>query len=311
MPKTTRTPGLESFRIVLPRYLHGLGNGVERLYYCHWVLAHWPDVVGSAIAQNVEAVRIARDTLWLYTYDASWRNQIALMKLQILQNVNNLAGRRLVKDLRFARSGAERRQLADTPMDEGVDYKRLLPKVNLTDEELAAARASVQTIEDEELRDRLFRLALKQAKKTHLEKALGYHPCADCGALCEPQRTRCPSCEQKHTEAIRTAIHRYLADIPWARYGEVKQAIPEATPMLLGSVRASYVQELAAHVLLTESGTLAAKTLTMAFRCLPPEQLNEETVRRTLWDLRNDLAKPEEWKPIKRYEYLRGEKKKK
>ena len=53
-----------------------------------------------------------------------------------------------------------------------------------------------------------------------------------------------------------------------------------------------------------EPDTMQAKTLTMAFQCVPPEQLTEDLVRRTLYRLRYDLAKPKEWKPVRRYEYI-------
>lgn len=304
-----RTPGIESAAKILPKSIHALGPAVEHLFYCHSVLFHWPQIVGEAIAANVEAVRIVKKTLWLYSYDATWRTQIQMMQLEILQRVNNFAGQSLVQELRFARSGKERAVLRDELMDT-LDYRTLLPKVNLTAEELAAVKAQVADVEDDALRDHLFRLSLKQAKLQHLWQSLGYHPCEDCGVLCEPEKTRCSICEAKHHEATRAAVRRYLEDIPWARFGEVLQEIPEATPEMLASVRASYVQQLASETLLEAPDTMTAKTLTMAFRCVPPEQLTEDLVRRTLYRLRHDLAKPKEWKPVKRYEYISWGKKK-
>ncbi len=86
-----RTPGIERASRILPKSIHALGSNVEHLYYCHSVLFHWPQIVGNAIAANVEAVRIVRETLWLYSYDATWRNQIQMMQLDVLQKVNNLS----------------------------------------------------------------------------------------------------------------------------------------------------------------------------------------------------------------------------
>ena len=202
-----RTPGIERASRILPKSIHALGSNVEHLYYCHSVLFHWPQIVGNAIAANVEAVRIVRETLWLYSYDATWRNQIQMMQLDVLQKVNNFAGEALVKELRFARSGREKMQLRDEPMDV-LDYRTLLPKVNLTDEEIASVRAEVAAVEDDTLRDHLFRISLKQAKLQHLLKDLGYHPCEDCGSLCEPERSRCPPRERKHEEAVRASVRR-------------------------------------------------------------------------------------------------------
>lgn len=309
MPKTT-IPYTEPAAKILPRTIHDLGPAFEHRYDCNRVLCHWPDIVGPAIAHSVEAVRIIRETLWLYTYDASWRNQIAYMQAQIIEKVNQYACQMLVKELRFARAGSELKWLRRAPMDEGVDYAKLLPKVNLTDEEVAAIREQCAQIESEALRASCFRVSLKQAKREKLQRSLGYHKCQDCNTLCEPQAKRCPSCALKHRQAIRIAIRRYLGDIPWARYAEVKNEIPEATPETLASVRATYIRELSSEVLLSEPDSMKAKVLTMAFRCVPPEQLSEELIRRTLWYLRKDLAQPEEWKAVRRYDYIPWGKKK-
>lgn len=303
LPRTT-IPFPEPTSKILPRTIHELGPAFEHIFYCNNVIYHWPDIVGPAIAQNVEAVRILRETLWLYTYDSSWRNQIAYMQTQIIERVNQYACRMLIKELRFARSGKERVRLAAKPADEGVDYAKALPKINLSDEEVDDIRARCAHVENDDLRASLFRITLKQAKLDRLRLALGYHKCADCNSLCEPGRKRCSSCALKHDEAVRSAIHHYLVDCPWARYGEVRREIPEATPELLYSVRAGYIREIEANVLLEHPETLAAKTLTMAYRCLPPEQLTDDIVRHTLWHLRSELAKPAVWRPIRRYEYL-------
>lgn len=303
MPRTT-IPYAESAAKILPRTIHDLGPAFEHQFYCNSVVFHWPDIVGPAIAQSVEAVRIIRTTLWLFTWDSAWRNQIAYMQEHVIQKVNNFAGQALIKELRFARTGRERHALANLPADEGIDYAKALPKINLTDEEIAAVRQKCAQVESDDLRESLLRLSLKQAKLQRLRELLGYHKCQDCNTLCEPQRKRCPSCELRHREAIRLAIHHYLADCPWARFAEVQHEIPETTPELLASVRAGYIRELASQVYLEHPETLEAKTLTMAFRLIPPEYVTEEKVRRTLWYLRKDLAKPEVWRPIRRYEYL-------
>mgnify|MGYP006987122498 FL=1 len=114
----------------------------------------------------------------------------------------------------------------------------------------------------------------------------------------------------RHEEALRTEVTRLLRDVPWLRYAEAKESIPEVTPSLLASCRVSLIQSLAAKVLLTDYESLAAKTLTMLFRCLPPEQLTEDKVKRTLYYLRGSLAKPKEWQPVKRYDYIDWGKKK-
>ncbi len=317
--KKKRHPGVEPVKSILPKSIHALGPKVEQRYLRESVVGHWSEIVGAPIARSVEAVRILRDVLWLYSPDAVWRNQIMMMQLDICQRVNNFAGCRLVKEMRFARSGRVRQAVAQAREDAAAEGLAALPeerlraqvaRADLTAEEIAAARTRCAGVEDEALRQRLFRLTLSQAKLRHVREAHGYRKCSDCGALCPPGAKRCGVCEMRHEEALRTEVTRLLRDVPWLRYAEAKESIPEVTPSLLASCRVSLIQSLAAKVLLTDYESLAAKTLTMLFRCLPPEQLTEDKVKRTLYYLRGSLAKPKEWQPVKRYDYIDWGKKK-
>lgn len=317
--KGKRRPGVERVKEILPKSIHALGPKVEQRYLRESVVGHWQDIVGAPIAKSVEAVRIIRDVLWLYSPDAVWRNQLMMMQLEICQRVNNFAGCRLVREMRFARSGRERQALAkarEDAADEGlsslpeVQLRTQVARANLTAEEIATARARCAGVEDEELRQRLFRLTLSQAKLHHVKEAHGYHRCSDCGALCPPSAKRCGVCEARHEEELRAEVTRLLRDVPWIRYAEARESIPEATPSLLASCRVSLIQSLAAKVLLKDYESLAAKTLTMLFCCLPPEQLTEDKVKRTLYYLRGSLAKPRDWQPVKRYDYIAWGKKK-
>ena len=311
--KGKRQPGIERVKDILPKSIHALGPAVEQRYLREYVVAHWETIVGKMIATSVEAVRILRDVLWLYSPDAVWRNQIKMMETDICQRVNNFAGGRLVRELRFARSGRVRRAIEAAPVEAeenglfSLPEERLARQVqqaDLKEEEIAQARAACAGVEDDELRARLFRLTLGRWKLQHVKEAHGYHRCADCSALCPPGAKRCGACAAKHEAELRAACTRLLREVPWMRYGEVKKSLPEATPALLARCRVSLIQSLASRVLLKDYASMEAKTLTMLFRCLPPEQLTEDLVKRTLYYLRGNLAKPEDWQPLRRYDYI-------
>ena len=122
--KKKRHPGVEPVKSILPKSIHALGPKVAQRYLRESVVGHWSEIVGAPIARSVEAVRILRDVLWLYSPDAVWRNQIMMMQLDICQRVNNFAGCRLVKEMRFARSGRVRQAVAQAREDaaaEGLD----------------------------------------------------------------------------------------------------------------------------------------------------------------------------------------------
>lgn len=314
--KDIRRPGIERFDKILPKAIEEHGPAFTQRYREESVLGHWAEIVGGPIAQSVEAVGIQREALLLHTDMPVWANEIRMQSMEILQRVNNFAGCALVSTIRFVRWRKKRVQLP--PEDQETEDRLFrspalgpaLRKVDLTEAEIAAVRASCAGVEQPELKKSLFRLGLTRQKLEKLKKSRGWHPCPDCGRLCPPQRKHCFPCAEKHEEEIRTRIRRLLKEIPWARLGTVKREIPEADARLLGIERTLLVQRLAREVHLEDYGTEKAKILTMLFACVPPEQATEARVKRTLYRLRYDLAKPKEWKPLRRYDYIEWGKKK-
>ena len=305
-----RTPGLELVASIIPKSVHALGPEVEKKYRRFYVLWHWADIVGNAIAANVHPIGMEHGRLWLYTPSASWRNEIQMMQMEILQKVNRYAGEKLVSEMRF--SGRREKVLVfdRTELPPPVHFGRELAKKNLPKEKIEDIRQECSSVEDDDLRMKLQELLLKQGKLNQWREEQGWHPCVDCGVLCPKDAKRCTVCSARHEEAVRERVYRILQELPWLRYGEIKAQVPECTSYMASSLRASMVQELARKVKLEDIRSLAAKRLVMLYHCLPPEQLTEDLIRRTLYKLRLDLVRPENFKPMKRYDYiLRGKEK--
>lgn len=307
-----RTPGLETVETILPKSIHALGPKVEKRYRRHFVLWHWKDIVGDAIASNVLPMGIEHERLWLYAKNATWRNEVQMMQPEILQKVNNCAGERLVREMRFGRKW-ERLSPGKEPSGEtGPEFHlgREIERMNLSDPELSSVKDACSSVEDEELKKKIQLLLIKNKKLTKLKQSRNWHPCRDCGALCPDGASRCSICASRHEGEIRRAVRKLLQELPWLRYGELRGQIPECTPYMVNSLRASMVQELAMTLKLEDYKTLGAKRLVMLHLCLPPEQLTEDLVKRTLYSFRRDLSRSGEFKPLKRYDYLPQKKRK-
>ena len=307
-----RTPGLEQVNLILPKSIHAMGTKVETLYRRHFVLWHWPDVVGNVIAEHVKPMGIEHGRLWLYTMDSSWRNEIQMMQMEILQKVNQFAGERLVHEMRFGRMWESREGSHAGPMKENnkIALKRDIQKINLTEKELGELKKTCSTVEDEELQGKLYTLLRNQRKLEKWKKSLEWHPCADCGTLCPKEARRCGVCESLHRKEVRETIRGILRELPWMRYGEIRAQVPESTPYMVNSLRASMTQELAKAVTFGDAGSIGAKRLTMLHLCLPPEQLTEDIVRRTLYRFRKDLSPSEGFRPVRRCDCIPSGKRK-
>ena len=306
-----RTPGLEKVVSIIPKALHELGSKQEREFYQHWVLWHWADIVGEAYAENVKAVRIERGLLYVYCRNAAWSNETRYQMPRIIQQVNNYAGGEMVKEIRFSRSWREEDwapQRADEERAEKevpeVNVGRERAKMVLTPDDLAAAEKIGSGTEDEDIALKVRQLYRKDRQLDKLRLARGWKPCPTCGRLRPPQAAACSHCRRQAGEDIRARVRAVLRDIPWARCKEVCEYVPECTPQLLNEQRAALVQLMASKVAANDRTSMEAKTLVMLYRCLPPDKLTDEAVKRALYELRFSMYWPPGYTPPKRYEAI-------
>ena len=301
--------GIENINSIIPKSIHAWGRDFERRYRCRYALHHWKKIVGENVSKNVRAVAVENKTLLLFAPDSTWRNEMQMFKESIIQKTNNFAGEKIVRDIRFVNrlsvNKDSEKHLFATQKNIYKNHVDSLP--NLSSEENSFVEEACLKIKDETLRNKFTDFIKKQIKVTKLKKQNQWHNCPQCGTLCPPDEKICFTCRTEAEKNKRRKIRDYLKDSPWARYAEINKSIP-CRPEEINYERAYLVQQWAANVRLTDTDTTAAQKLVMLYLCLPPEELNPNIVRETLYTLRNDLAKTEKFVPVKRYDYIKRRK---
>ena len=305
-----RNPGMEKINQVIPKSIHALGKKIERTYQERFVLARWPEIVGEGIAAHVQPIGIEGEKLLLHASVPAWRNEITLMQMTILARFNTFAGFEMVKELAFswkkddvALFQASGRVQAEEA-DEQEAYRKALREMTLTEEEQEACERSVSLVSEERLQKKLRHISQRRKKREKALRALGEKPCPQCGKLFSGEGV-CPSCACRERRERRRSIRRHLLDLPWARYADIKDHL-RCTPAMVASERTRLVQELARRIEFGDWESLEAKTLVMLYRSLRPEQLTEDIVRRTLYDLRREMAEGTVFRPFpKRSEVMK------
>ena len=305
-----RNPGMEKINQVIPKSIHALGKKIERIYQERFVLARWPEIVGEGIAAHVQPIGIEGEKLLLHASVPAWRNEITLMQMTILARFNTFAGFEMVKELAFSwkkgdialfqSSGRVQAEEAD----EQEAYRKALREMSLTEEEQEACEKSVSLVVEERLRRKLRHISQRRKKREKALRALGEKRCPQCGKLFSGEGV-CPSCACRERRERRRSVRRHLLDLPWARYADIKDHL-RCTPAMVASERTRLVQELARRIEFGDWESLEAKTLVMLYRSLRPEQLTEDIVRRTLYDLRREMAEGTVFRPFpKRSEVMK------
>lgn len=302
---------MEHTSTIIPKAIHALGPKAEREYYMHWVLWHWADIVGVNFANHVTAMGIRNKVLYVSCDDSTWSNETRMMSPMVIQKVNNYAGQAMVKEIHFVRPREQekiekellRARLASLDREE-LDVGKARRKIAETEDDVRAAQEMTAAVEDKDLSQVLRGLYRKDRQLTKLRLEKSWHPCRNCGRLCEPQKALCSFCQAKEEEKLRLAVRTVLRDIPWARCSEVREYVPECTPKLLNEQRAIMVQQLASKVEFNDTTSLKAKNLVMLYLCLPPDQLNDEVMKRAIYDLRFNLHRPKDYRAPKRYDVI-------
>lgn len=300
-----RNPGMEKINTVIPKSMHSLGKKIERAYQERFVLFQWPKIVGKTVAVHVWPLAVEGEKLVLYTSAPAWRNEILLMQMMILDRVNQFAGYEMVKELTFSWkknevyhrvASTKEEKEDDVEEKEQQEYQAALQKMVLTASEREECQRDIFVVTNKKLRMKLLHLLEMKKKSEKIRQALGEHPCPHCGRRIKKDGF-CLSCARENKKEKRRLIRRSLLDRPWARYVEIQAYVP-CTPAMLASERSRLAQELARRVVFGDWESLEAKTLVMLYRSLRPEQLTEEILRSTLYDLRREMAEEIVFRPF-------------
>ena len=75
--------------------------GLEKNLEDYQVITSWPDVVGEQIARVTQAQRMENGVLFVSVSTAPWRAELSMKRMEIMQKINSLLGKSVVKEIRF------------------------------------------------------------------------------------------------------------------------------------------------------------------------------------------------------------------
>jgi predicted nucleic acid-binding Zn ribbon protein len=65
------------------------------------VIAAWPDVVGPQIARVTDPQRMENGVLYVAVSTATWRAELSMKRLELIEKLNACIGMRVLHDIRF------------------------------------------------------------------------------------------------------------------------------------------------------------------------------------------------------------------
>jgi predicted nucleic acid-binding Zn ribbon protein len=88
---------------ILKNALHDLirKNGIEEPIDRSRTLSVWQEIVGKKAGENTEATGIENGILTIKSSNAVWRQELQLIKTDLINKLNGETGKTTVKDIKF------------------------------------------------------------------------------------------------------------------------------------------------------------------------------------------------------------------
>ena len=75
--------------------------GITRKLQQYGIITSWDSIVGEQIARVSVARRIENGVLFVDVKTASWRQELVMRKLEIMEKIHRAMGKKILKDIRF------------------------------------------------------------------------------------------------------------------------------------------------------------------------------------------------------------------
>lgn len=275
--------------------------GLETEFQKRLVISRWNDIVGPYIAKHVHVVSLKWKTLYVYSTDPQWADNMKFMTEDIITKMNQMLGNHVVKNIVYLKkpmktvfpyvNDGKEQIKSDKTCYMYDDFSEDFKTVQLSDEDIGRIKKICGNVENDELRHAMERAYITKYKLDKLKVKKGYHPCPVCKALTPADDELCPNCRRKARLDNAAEIRKILMDEPWLTYAEMAKRVP-CTEDMFCKQRAYIVQNLLPTIDIEHPEDVKTKTFVMIFKSCPPEIVasDENYVEKALKELRNDFG---------------------
>ncbi len=281
---------------IIPKTLAMLDDSLNKKILHYEIFKHWREIVGP-FADRIFPSQIDGDTLVIFSNDSSAKDYFKYAAQNFIDRINEKIGNgdKIITALKFGRSY--------NPPPAGSKPKKkpapvALAEVELTDAEYDACEEKVAAIENPDSRQIILQTLISHAKSEKSKLQRGWHKCALCNLLCEPQKKICSSCTIKERERMQREIRLIFKRKPETPFRTIQKKITAEFPYLPGectlstidAARMSLILQTAALVSYGDTTSERARFLVRLICQLPDEKLTPAIIERALRQFQFNLA---------------------
>lgn len=251
-------------------------QSMRKKYKEHSVKYYWRDIVGDDVARHVSCGSFSRGVLTVHADSAVWSHQVLMKKNTIIKQINDFSGDKIVKDIRI-QTGYQpnfREINKDLP---NLDY--YLNQIQLDPSLAKEIKEMTSNVKDDALRLKMTSVIEKHKKLEQLKKAHGYHPCAECGSLCEKKETYCISCRRQKRKEKKQQIRKMLLDAPFLTYAQLNKMMM-CTNLEYQEEKSDLIDQTARKIKSGDESEMTKYLLAMLVSGMTPDMIQEDNVEK-------------------------------
>lgn len=191
----------------------------------------WSALAGDVLAEESYIARRERDVLYIAVTNSVWMQELLMHRAKLLRRVQADPYGARFRELRIQMGPKRRAVRPASPVDRVVPlYDGRRRTAPLTDgEEAWIAQWTASHVARDEIRPAIAEMMRGALRRRKEEIAMGYHPCARCGALCPETARLCAQCEAEEDRRRQNQVVLLLKDRPELLYEDVRRVLPAVT----------------------------------------------------------------------------------
>ena len=260
------------------------------------ILRNWKNFVGDD-SEEIVPVSFEKGILTLYSANPLLNDKYKYLIPDLIEKINELFGADFVKKISFGKTfqaqntNTEKFQQNDKP-------EKVEPEIFLTQEELDECNKKAESVKNPDLHNMILGMLIAQKKSDKWKIQNGWHKCAVCDNLCEPDEFFCFSCSVTEPKKMSKLIREIFAAAPHTDFKTVKKKVLAKMPHMekfckddvIESARLDLIQQTASRLAYGDEDSPRARFLVMLVNQLREEELTEQIIKQTLNAFRFDLA---------------------
>lgn len=189
--------------------------------------SNWSEIVGKALSGKSMPYFIKDRTLYISVENSAWTQQMQFLKNDIINKINQFLNGAYISELIFKNSEIKR---YNYNIKESEDKNKIdTNQIKLMQSEESELKSIAYEIENEEIREKFYKILVENKKREIYLMKEGYIRCERCLSLFHGEGNVCFTCLNEEKQQMEKDIVNYIIKNPAINFMKIKEKFSKIT----------------------------------------------------------------------------------